>query len=39
MKGFEQAEKEYTQIAQQCVFGDIDRSGSCALVALIIGTF
>lgn len=38
MKGFEAAEKAFIELAQG-PNGEIDRSGSCAIVVLIIGNF
>lgn len=38
MKGFDAAEKAFLEIAQG-PNGEIDRSGSCAIVVLIIGNY
>lgn len=38
-KGFEEAERVFKEIAQQNPRGEIDRSGSCAIVSLIVGIF
>ncbi len=37
MKGFEAAEKQFLEIAESQPSGEVDRSGSCAIVVLIIG--
>ncbi len=37
VKGFEAAEKSFLELAQSKPSGEIDRSGSCAVVALIVG--
>jgi hypothetical protein len=39
MKGFEAAEKAFLELAQNQPNGEIDRSGSCAIVVLIVGRF
>jgi len=37
LKGFEAAEKAFLELAQNQPGNEIDRSGSCAIVVLIIG--
>lgn len=37
VKGFEAAEKAFLELAQSQPSGEIDRSGSCAIVVLIVG--
>lgn len=37
-KGFAEAEEKFLDLAQQSEYG-VERSGSCALVVLIIGTY
>jgi protein phosphatase 2C family protein 2/3 len=37
MRGFDAAEKAFIELAQNQQTGEIDRSGSCAIVVLIVG--